>query len=143
MCCFIEVCFFPSQPKIKTMHSFFHVDLLANTPPSSSTYLIVERAVEAACRIAEKCNRAQGNAAFVAGAAGGLSSSSGSSTSMLNGSSSSRRRLFSGKRAITVLDINLKPKSGQGSTTQSSSTTSSPTNSHFLLSSSPVSTSPS
>ncbi|KAF8808150.1 hypothetical protein BYT27DRAFT_6605086 [Phlegmacium glaucopus] len=71
-------------------------DLLANTPPSSSTYPIVERAVEVACRIAEKCDRAQGNAAFVAGgsaAAAFGSSSNGSSNSMLNNSrrSSSKR----------------------------------------------------
>ena len=133
---------FPLQSKNLNI-SLFDVDLLANTPPSSSSHPIVERAVEAACRIAEKCNRAQGNAAFVAGATRDSSSSSGSSTSMLN-RSSSRRRLFSGKRVMTAPEPNLKSKSGHGSTRQSSSsTTSSPTKSHFLLSSSPVSTSPS
>ncbi|CAA7264855.1 unnamed protein product [Cyclocybe aegerita] len=41
-------------------------DLLAHTPPTSSARPIIERAVDAACRIAEKCDRAQNNAAFVA-----------------------------------------------------------------------------
>ncbi|KAF9482457.1 hypothetical protein BDN70DRAFT_427949 [Pholiota conissans] len=42
-------------------------DLLSHTPPSSSSRPVVERAIEAACRIADKCNRAQGNAAFIVG----------------------------------------------------------------------------
>jgi hypothetical protein len=40
-------------------------DLLQHTPISSPSRALVERAVEAALRIATKCDRAQGNAAFL------------------------------------------------------------------------------
>ena len=40
-------------------------DLLDFTPSISPSRALVERAVEAACRIAQKCDRAQGNAAFL------------------------------------------------------------------------------
>ncbi|KAI0783320.1 hypothetical protein C8Q75DRAFT_441644 [Abortiporus biennis] len=39
-------------------------DLLNHTPVSSPSRALVERALESATRIAEKCNRAQGNSAF-------------------------------------------------------------------------------
>ena len=96
--------------------------------------------MEAACRIAEKCDRAQCNAAFVAGGSTRDSSSSRSSTSVVN-SGSSRSQRFHGNRVMTMPEPSLKLKSGWGSTAQSSSE--SPTKSHFILSSSPVSTSPS
>ncbi|KAL0951647.1 hypothetical protein HGRIS_008327 [Hohenbuehelia grisea] len=40
-------------------------DLLAHTPATSPSRVLVERAVEAASRVAQKCDRAQGNAAFL------------------------------------------------------------------------------
>lgn len=40
-------------------------DLLDYTPATSPSRALVERAVEAACRITQKCDRAQGNAAFL------------------------------------------------------------------------------
>jgi hypothetical protein len=40
-------------------------DLLDYTPSTSPSRGLVERAVDAACRIAQKCDRAQGNAAFL------------------------------------------------------------------------------
>jgi len=42
-------------------------DLLAHTPSTSPSRALVERAVEAARRIAHKCDRAQGNSAFFIG----------------------------------------------------------------------------
>lgn len=60
-------------------------DLLAHTPLASPARAFVERAVAAASRIAEKCDRAQGNAAFIAQApavrAGSGASSSSRATS--------------------------------------------------------------
>lgn len=42
-----------------------HVDLLAHTPTESPSRGLVERALEGAIRIAAKCDRAQGNSAFL------------------------------------------------------------------------------
>ncbi|KAF9055828.1 hypothetical protein BJ165DRAFT_1428921, partial [Panaeolus papilionaceus] len=53
-------------------------DLLSCTPRNSASRAYVERALDAACRIAGRCDRAQGNAAFVAS-----SSSSSASTSRM------------------------------------------------------------
>ena len=52
------------------------LDLLSHTPPTSSSRVFVEQAVEAACRIADKCDQAQGNAAFIV--AGGAAAAEGS-----------------------------------------------------------------
>ncbi|KAF4604851.1 hypothetical protein EYR40_003633 [Pleurotus pulmonarius] len=41
------------------------LDLLAHIPATSPSRAIVEKAVDAAVRVAEKCDRAQGNAAFL------------------------------------------------------------------------------
>ncbi|KAJ6621134.1 hypothetical protein B0H10DRAFT_1016633 [Mycena sp. CBHHK59/15] len=40
-------------------------DLLEHTPSTSPSHALVEQAVDAAVRIAQKCDRAQGNAAFL------------------------------------------------------------------------------
>lgn len=56
----------------------FFADLLAHTPPTSASRSYVERAVEAACLIAERCDRAQGNAAFIVGRSGSSVSAGGS-----------------------------------------------------------------
>ncbi|KAF9053360.1 hypothetical protein BJ165DRAFT_857161 [Panaeolus papilionaceus] len=53
-------------------------DLLSCTPRNSASRAYVERALDAACRIAGRCDRAQGNAAFVASP-----SSSSASTSRM------------------------------------------------------------
>ena len=120
--------------KLRT-HSLF-TDLLANTPPTSSTYPIVERAVEAACKIAEKCDRAQSNAAFIAGSSG-RHPSSNSTANASSSSISNNGRRFSGKR-VTIpeptANLRLKHVRGGSSThSTTSSPTSSPTKSYFLL----------
>lgn len=92
-------------------------DLLANTPTSSSSYPMVERALEAACRIAEKCDRAQGNAAF----------------------STSRSPAVERTGAILPEQLKIVWGSSTASTISSSYTksiTGSPTKSHFFSSSS-------
>ncbi|KAF9015668.1 hypothetical protein BDQ17DRAFT_1341444 [Cyathus striatus] len=53
-------------------------DLLAHTPSTSPSRALVERAVEAACRVAQKCDRAQGNAVDTSNKVAGDSSSSSS-----------------------------------------------------------------
>ncbi|TFK41815.1 hypothetical protein BDQ12DRAFT_624508 [Crucibulum laeve] len=53
------------QPTQRVMrYVLLYRDLLAHTPSTSPSRALVERAVEAACRVAQKCDRAQGNAAF-------------------------------------------------------------------------------
>ncbi|KJA30000.1 hypothetical protein HYPSUDRAFT_196291 [Hypholoma sublateritium FD-334 SS-4] len=65
-----------------TRYVLLYRDLLAHTPPASPARVFVERAVAAAGRIAEKCDRAQGNAAFIARApAGAVRAGSGASLS--------------------------------------------------------------
>ena len=76
MSCFIEVryvgAFFPWRWLVHSYKLLLPVlDLLAHTPPTSSSRVFVEQAVDAACRIADKCDRAQGNAAFVVASSGG------------------------------------------------------------------------
>jgi hypothetical protein len=44
----------------------FDVDLLKHTPPGSATHAVLTEAWKAATSLAEKCDRAQGNAAFLA-----------------------------------------------------------------------------
>ena len=43
----------------------FVLDLLKHTPASSPSRALVERALEAASKIAQRCDRAQGNSAFL------------------------------------------------------------------------------
>ena len=92
--------------------------------------------METACRIAEKCDRAQDNAAFIASGSSARSSSIGCFDSMLNNNNSNPR--FSRKRPMTMPGPGLKAKTSWGNLTLSSS----PTKSRFL-SSSPVPISPS
>lgn len=51
--------------RVMLIQSFYLQDLLDYTPATSPSRALVERAVEAACRITQKCDRAQGNAAFL------------------------------------------------------------------------------
>lgn len=104
MCCFIEVCllYFNLITKLSVLLNF--VDLLANTRHSSSSYPLVERAVEVACRIAEKCDQAQGNAAFIAG--GSVQHSSSSGNSMLN--NNNHDGLLCKQATIPESNLNLK-----------------------------------
>jgi hypothetical protein len=60
----IEVCFLSSLLREWCLGSDL-VDLLNYTPATSPSRALVQRAVEAACRIAQKCDRAQGNATFL------------------------------------------------------------------------------
>ncbi|KAF8974269.1 hypothetical protein BDZ97DRAFT_1772741 [Flammula alnicola] len=58
-----ELAILPTQRVMR--YVLLYRDLLAHTPSSSNSRVFVERAVEAACRIADKCDCAQGNAAFI------------------------------------------------------------------------------
>jgi len=54
------------QPTQRVMrYVLLYRDLLESTPVTSPSRALVERALEAASRIAEKCNRAQNNVAFL------------------------------------------------------------------------------
>lgn len=48
-----------------TRYVLLFQDLLKHTPRSSPSYAVVQRAVDAAVRLAQKCDRAQGNSAFL------------------------------------------------------------------------------
>ena len=48
-----------------TRYVLLFQDLLKHTPRSSPSYVVVQRAVDAAVRLAQKCDRAQGNSAFL------------------------------------------------------------------------------
>ncbi|KAF8910183.1 hypothetical protein CPB84DRAFT_1764839 [Gymnopilus junonius] len=74
-----ELAILPTQRVMR--YVLLYRDLLSHTPHTSPSRAFVERAVETACRIADKCDRAQGNAAFVA------SSSTGHGGASENGSS--------------------------------------------------------
>ncbi|KAF9535588.1 hypothetical protein CPB83DRAFT_21111 [Crepidotus variabilis] len=62
-----ELAILPTQRVMR--YVLLYRDLLSHTPSTSTSRPLVERAVDAACRIADKCDRAQGNAAFVVSAA--------------------------------------------------------------------------
>ncbi|PPQ72268.1 hypothetical protein CVT24_004685 [Panaeolus cyanescens] len=119
-------------------------DLLNCTPRNSSSRIYVERALEAACRIAERCDRAQGNAAFVSSssssssASTSRSNSNGSSSSAISSSvtsistrsttspSSARAKMgrFGSKRAsLMISPISASPSSSSFSSTRSASST--------------------
>ncbi|OJA10316.1 hypothetical protein AZE42_05182 [Rhizopogon vesiculosus] len=54
------------QPTQRVMrYVLMYQDLLENTPPTSPSRALVERALKAATHIASKCDRAQGNIAFL------------------------------------------------------------------------------
>jgi hypothetical protein len=92
------------------------LDLLSHTPPTSSSRVFVEQAVDAACRIADKCDRAQGNAAFIvadggagAGAAGG--GSSPAATQSAAEAETTSRRSNSGRTTATTSSVDSTPPS--------------------------------
>ncbi|KAF8899091.1 hypothetical protein BD779DRAFT_59670 [Infundibulicybe gibba] len=58
-----ELAILPTQRVMR--YVLLYADLLAHTPIGSPSRPLVERAAEAAKRIAQKCDRAQGNAAFL------------------------------------------------------------------------------
>jgi hypothetical protein len=62
MCCCIEVCDLGSDTD--QVLNVCWVDLLEHTPSSSPSCALVEYAVEAALRIAQKCDGAQGIQSF-------------------------------------------------------------------------------
>jgi len=79
------------------------LDLLSHTPPTSSSRVFVEQAVDAACRIADKCNRAQGNAAFIV--AGGGTAAAGTdpaATQSAAEAETTTRRSNSGRTTTTT-----------------------------------------
>ncbi|KIM47451.1 hypothetical protein M413DRAFT_200248 [Hebeloma cylindrosporum] len=96
-------------------------DLLSHTPPTSSSRVFVEQAVEAACRIADRCDRAQGNAAFIvssAGAAGGASGGGGGSTSA---SAQSAAETTISRRSNSARTTTTTSSSGESASTPPSS----------------------
>jgi len=74
------------------------LDLLSHIPPNSSSRVFVEQAADAACRIADKCDRAQGNAAFIV--AGGSGADAGGSSP--EAAESTTRRSNSGRTTATT-----------------------------------------
>lgn len=62
MCCCIKVSLFSL---LSDFVLILFVDLLSSTPISSPARAVVERALEGATRLAQRCNRAQDNAAFL------------------------------------------------------------------------------
>ncbi|KAF8641130.1 hypothetical protein AX17_000772 [Amanita inopinata Kibby_2008] len=58
-----DLAILPTQRVLR--YVLLYRDLLAHTPSTSPSRAMVERALEAACRIAQKCDRAQDNAAFL------------------------------------------------------------------------------
>lgn len=63
MFCCIEVCSI-SIPQFLSFN-LVRIDLLRSTPLTSPSRALVERALEAATRIANKCDHAQDNTAFL------------------------------------------------------------------------------
>ncbi|KAK2461407.1 hypothetical protein APHAL10511_005870 [Amanita phalloides] len=58
-----DLAILPTQRVLR--YVLLYRDLLAHTPPTSPSRGLVERAVEAVTRIAQKCDRAQDNSAFL------------------------------------------------------------------------------
>lgn len=58
-----DIAILPTQRVLRYL--LLYRDLLAHTPSTSPSRALVERAVEAATRIAQKCDRAQDNSAFL------------------------------------------------------------------------------
>lgn len=86
-----ELAILPTQRVMR--YALIYQELLSHTPPTSPSRTYVELAAHAAARVAEKCDLAQGNAAFIA---------TSSSTANVN-------RTRSGSRTSTQMSSRVPP----------------------------------
>ncbi|KDR85784.1 hypothetical protein GALMADRAFT_386901 [Galerina marginata CBS 339.88] len=128
-----ELAILPTQRVMR--YVLLYRDLLNHTPSTSSSHALVERAVQAACRIADKCDRAQGNAAFiVSGTAGpgpvsattpAKNRSAGKDANANAGGNSASSSRSSSRREVPQLmnrTPSSRPSSPSGKTASSAST---------------------